>query len=194
MGFDLWFPTAILQDTIDDYENINKNLIEHIEGIQKTVPSGGYNWIGRPYNTCGTFNIIEDPAFDLITQKVSQKVRDYAGRLGINPNKHQFKCTEAWINIYDKKDFQEYHYHAGHKFSAVYYVQAPADSSEIVFESPLLPDMDPLPVTLHSSLTDERARYKSVPGHVIVFRSNLKHCVPAHSGDEKRISLAFNFN
>lgn len=193
MSFDLLFPTAVLNDCIENFDPINIALLEHIRGIQKTVPAGGSNWLGKPYNTCGTHNITNDPAFNVITERVTKVVHKYASRLGININRNKFTATEGWLNIYSQQDFQEFHYHSGFVFSAVYYVQAPENSSEIIFESPLPPDMNPLPVMLHSGLTDERARYKVSPGQVIVFRSNLRHCVPAHTGAEDRISLAFNF-
>jgi uncharacterized protein (TIGR02466 family) len=193
MSFDLVFPTAILNDRIEGCESINDTLIKHIHGLQETIPSGGSNWLGRPYNTCGTYNIVEDSMFNVITEQVTKAVHSYASRLGINTNRNKFTATEGWLNIYSQQDFQEFHYHSGFVFSAVYYVQVPANSSEIIFESPLLPDMNPLPVMLHSNLTDERARYQVSAGQVIVFRSNLRHCVPAHTGTENRISLAFNF-
>jgi uncharacterized protein (TIGR02466 family) len=192
MSFDLCFPTAILNERLENCEVINLDLIKRIEELKTTVPSGGSNWIGKPYNTCGTYNIVEDHAFDVITDHVTKMVQLYASRLGINTGRHKFTCSEAWLNVYNQNDFQEYHYHAGFKFSAVYYVQVPT-TSEIVFESPLLPDMDPLPVTLHSAITDERARYQNIPGQILVFRSNLRHCVPAYTGTDPRISLAFNF-
>lgn len=193
MSFDLVFPTAILNDRIEDFESINTTLVEHIRGIQETVPTGGSNWLGKPYNTCGTYNIIDDPAFNTITEQVTKAVHSYARKLGINTNRNKFTATEGWLNIYSQQDFQEFHYHSGFVFSAVYYVHAPENSSEIIFESPLPPDMNPLPVMLHSGLTDERARYQVSAGQVVVFRSNLRHCVPAHTGIENRISLAFNF-
>lgn len=192
MSFDLCFPTAILNERIENCEDINTALVAHIEELKTQIPTGGSNWIGKPYNTCGTYNIVEDPAFSTVTEHVTKMVHVYASRLGINVNRNKFSCQEAWLNVYNQNDFQEYHYHAGFKFSAVYYVQVPT-VSEIVFESPLLPDMDPLPVMLHTAITDERARYQAQPGQILVFRSNLRHCVPAYMGTESRISLAFNF-
>lgn len=192
MSLDLCFPTAILNEHLEDCTSINQMLVRHITNLKESVPTGGINWIGKPYNTCGTYNIVEDSEFDTIKNKVTEAVHLYASRLGINTNRNKFTCEEGWLNVYDQRDFQEYHYHAGFKFSAVYYVQVPSDS-EIIFESPLLPDMDPLPVMLHSAITDERARYKVLPGQILVFRSSLRHCVPAYTGTEPRISLAFNF-
>jgi len=194
MSFDLWFPTAILNEQIVDFDKINSALMHRVVEIKNTVPCGGSNWIGRPYNTCGTFDISKDPVFDDIIKHVSTMVHMYASRLGIDIGRHKFKCTEAWLNIYNQNDFQEFHHHAGHQFSAVYYVKTPADSSQIIFESPLAPDMKPLPITLHSAITDQRAKYSVTEGQCIVFRSNIRHCVPNHPSNEERISLAFNFN
>lgn len=194
MTFDLWFPTAILSEQIKDYKEINKGLLKRVREIKDTVPTGGQTWIGRPYNTCGTFNIVDDSEFSVIISEVTNLVHLYASRLGIDIKRNRFVCTEGWLNVYNQQDFQEFHHHAGHQFSAVYYIKTPPNSSQIIFETPLAPDMKPLPITLHSYITDTRAKYDVTEGQVIVFRSNLRHCVPNHQGTDERISLAFNFD
>ena len=194
MSFDLWFPTAILHESVKNFESINAQIIPRIKEIQNSIPCGGSSWIGKPYNTCGTFDISKDPSFELIIKEVQALVHLYASRLGIDIHRNKFSCSEAWLNVYKQNDFQEFHHHAGHHFSAVYYVKVPKNSSDIIFESPLPPDMKPLPISLFSPITDQRARYSAVEGNCIIFRSNIRHCVPAHHGDEDRISLAFNFD
>jgi|APGre2960657373_1045057.scaffolds.fasta_scaffold47984_2 uncharacterized protein (TIGR02466 family) len=194
MPFDLWFPTPILSEKIENHKLINESLLIRISEIQKTTPTGGNNWIGKPYNTCGTFNIADDEVFSDIKKEVTAFVHLFASRLGVDVNRNKFRCTEGWLNVYRQNDFQEFHHHAGHQFSAVYYVKAPIDSSQIIFDSPLAPDMKPLPISLHSFITDTRAKYSVEEGQVIIFRSDLRHCVPSHQGTQERISLAFNFD
>jgi uncharacterized protein (TIGR02466 family) len=194
MSFDLHFPTAILHETILNSKEINQQILPRIEEIRNTIPCGGSSWIGKPYNTCGTFDISKDPAFETIIKEVRAMVHLYASRLGVDVSRNKFVCSEAWLNIYKQSDFQEFHHHAGHHFSAVYYVKVPEGSSQLVFETPLAPEMKPLPINMLSSITDQRARYTATEGNCIIFRSNLKHCVPAHQGAEERISLAFNFD
>jgi uncharacterized protein (TIGR02466 family) len=194
MSFDLWFPTPILSEKLSNCDSLNENLLKRISQIRKTSESGGFNWIGRPYNTCGTFDITEDENFEPIIREITAMVHLFASRLGIDINKNKFDCSEGWLNIYNQNDFQEFHHHAGHQFSAVYYVKTPSPSSKIIFETPLAPDMKPLPIKVHSFITDTRAEYEVEAGQVIVFRSNLRHCVPPQQGDEERISLAFNFD
>jgi uncharacterized protein (TIGR02466 family) len=193
MKFDLWFPTAILSDTVEDHESINSELLKRIEDIRQTIPTGGVNWLGKPYNTCGTFDISTDTAFEKILNEITKRVNHFANRLGVDTTRNKFKAGEGWLNIYSQSDFQEFHHHAGYQFSAVYYVKTPEKSSELIFETPVPPDMNPLPVMLHSYLTDQRARYAATAGEVIIFRSNIRHCVPSHQGTDERISLAFNF-
>lgn len=193
MNFDLWFPTAILSDNVENYQEINEKLLKKISEIRNSHPSGGPNWLGKPYNTCGTYNIVQDPDFAEIIKEITLRVKHYATRLGINLSRYQPSCEEGWLNIYNQNDFQEYHYHAGFQFSAVYYVSTSENSSEIIFESPNPPNMNPLPIILHGPLTDERIRYTAEAGKVIIFKSNLKHCVPPQQGTGERISLAFNF-
>ena len=194
MSFDLWFPTAILSEQVKDYKKINQNLLPRIKEIKNSIDVGGKNWIGKPYNTCGTFNIVEDPAFSDVIKEINAWVHFYASRLGIDTSRHKFVSKEGWLNIYHENDFQEFHHHAGHQFSVVYYVKVPENSSNIIFESPLPPDMNPLPITLRTHITDTRAYYNVQEGQIIIFRSNLRHCVPNHKGSDERISLAFNYD
>jgi uncharacterized protein (TIGR02466 family) len=189
---DLWFPTQIYKERIADFKEINSNLKTVVGNLSQTIPCGGAAWIGRPYNTCGTWNIVTDEQFKLITDKVTNAVTTYCGLLGVDTRKNPVKCEEGWLNIYQHSDFQEYHAHDGFKISAVYYIET-TENSSIYFESPYH-DVNPLPTKLHSAITDKRAEYKVEAGQIIVFRSYLRHCVPPLKDDGTRISLAFNFN
>jgi len=193
MPIDFWFPTTILNENIENYKEINSKLMDKILKIEKSYPSGGSNWLAAPYNTCGTYDISKDESFENIINIVTNKVNFLAENLGVNTEENKFKCKEGWLNIYKSNQFQEFHYHAGFKFSAVYYVKVPNNSSGIVFESPLGPDMNPLPTTRYSNITDKQARYSVCEGQLLVFRSYLRHCVPPHTIEEERVSIAFNF-
>lgn len=189
---DLWFPSQIYKETIENFDEINFDLKKSIYTISQTIDCGGPGWVGRPYNTCGTWNISSDDRFKEITLQVTAAVNKYCSLLGVDIARNPATCGEGWLNIYKHGDFQEFHAHAGFKISAVYYVEA-TESSSIYFESPFL-DMNPLPIRMHSAITDQRADYKISAGQILVFRSYLKHCVPPLCEDGTRISLAFNFN
>jgi uncharacterized protein (TIGR02466 family) len=189
---DLWFPTQIYREKLEDFEQINSELRPVVKAVSLDTPCGGSAWIGRPYNTCGTWNIATDERFKIITDKVTRAANMYCSLLGVDTGKHPVKCEEGWLNIYEHSDFQEYHAHDGFKISAVYYLDT-TENSSIYFQSPYH-DVNPLPIRLHSAITDQRADYRVEEGQIIVFRSYLRHCVPPLKDNGTRISLAFNFN
>jgi uncharacterized protein (TIGR02466 family) len=195
MALDLWFPTAIYREGIENADQINSKLIDRIYEIKKTVPSGGYNWLEKTYNTLGTYDIRQDEAFSEILSQVTTHVNHVAGMTGLDLSKRQLVCREAWFNIYGRNDAQEFHTHPGYTYSAVYYVKTPPNSSKLVFESPLEPDMRPLhPMTELHELNYKSAEYAAAEGNVVIFRSYVRHSVPKHDSDEERISIAFNFD
>jgi len=105
MSFDLWFPTPILSEKIANHHSINESLLVRISEIQKTIPAGGSNWIGNPYNTCGTLNIADDEVFCAVKTEVTAFVHLFASRLGVDVNRNKFSCTEGWLNIYRQDHF-----------------------------------------------------------------------------------------
>lgn len=188
----LLFPSPIYRERILDNKAINEALIPIIDEIMSDVPCGGRGWIGRPYNTCGTWDISKDERFNTITTRVTDVVKQYYHELGVDVRKNPPKCEEGWLNVYSLSNFQEYHIHEGFRASAVYYVTTTPES-KIIFESPFI-DMNPLPSLFHTEITDRRAEFAVDAGDVIVFRSFLRHCVPPLQEEGTRISLAFNFN
>ena len=192
MSLDLHFPTIILHEHINDHESINEDIKSKIGEIKKTVDSGGDGWIGRPYNTCGTWDISKDKNFETITNIVTDYANNYCSQLVVDTGVHPVKCEEGWLNIYNENDFQEYHNHAGFKLSAVYYVDV-SEEGRIYFESPFI-DNNPLKIRLLGPITDTRADYNVSTGDVIVFRGYLRHCVPPVTKGSTRITLAYNFN
>ena len=189
---DLLFPCTILKEQIIDATSINNQLKSVINDVMSTIPSGGSGWIGRPYNTCGTWDITKDERFNTITTRVTDVVKQYYYELGVDVKKNPPICEEGWLNVYSVSDFQEYHIHEEFRASVVYYVDT-SPGSTLVFEPPYI-DMKPLVTTVASTLTNRRVDVSVEPGDAIVFRSFLRHCVPPLKEEGTRISLAFNFN
>ena len=194
MGVELIFPTAIYTDKITDIEHTNEYLLAKIKSIQQTTKSGSEMWISPAYNTLGTHDISKDMDFKILLETITGHVNNFAKILGVERTKKKYECTEAWINIMKKYDFQDYHHHHSNTFSAVYYVTVPEGSSNLVLESPLEPDMCPVAASIPNYMNVMTHDYVPSPGGFIIFRSYIRHCVPRHLIDEDRICIAFNFN
>lgn len=192
---DLWFPTAIFKEHCVFHNEIEQALLNKIVELQINVPSGGENWVSKDlYNTCGTYNIVDDPVFEKLNEWITNQVNVFAEQLGVNPLENYYKPKTGWANVYGKDSWQDLHYHAGFTFSAVYCLKSNADSSPLCFESPLEPDMKPLPVVHETELTFKSTEYKLNPGNLYVFRSYLRHYVPRQDSTSPRITISYNFD
>ena len=188
MNIELWFPTAI--GLVDNNTEDNDCLKDHCLQLSKKIPSGGENWINRTvYNTDRTYNILGDEIFAPISTWVEEQVNLYAKELKF---KNSYKLKEGWFSIYDRGASQEYHTHSGSTFSCVYCVSAPPDSSPLVFNSPLEPDMMNPTITEFNHITSLMCNYYAIVGRLTIFRSYIKHCVPPNEGNGPRITLAYN--
>lgn len=192
MIIETWFPTLVGFIDNPNHKKIEKNLINVCKKIKTNTKSGGKNWVSKnTYNTLGTFDLKNKKEFKNLNQWVTDQVSIYSKELNYVSN---FVLDEAWFNIYNKNDFQEYHTHPNHSLSAVYFLCSPEkDSANIFFESPInIDSQEPVSSPMHP-LTFKRINYYPKAGRLIIFRSNLRHCVEKHITNKLRISLAYNF-
>lgn len=186
-----WFPTPIyIQDDLISVDEVNF-LINYCYLIKEKIKSGGVKWNCDLYNTFDTYDLKKDEKFSNLINKVTAEVNEFKK---IYTSNYNYLCNEAWINIYNKNQYQEFHYHPGMTFSAVYYLSAPEGSGNIVFNNPLHPDM--LPVKNMDSDTIYNyvnCSYPAKENRLIIFRSFLQHMVAKGNNDKDRISIAFNF-
>ena len=110
----------------------------------------------------------------------------------------------GWANINQKGNFNTPHVHPGAYWSAVYYVAI--DDGEGELKGGAIEFMDPrgslpnmycpvLRMGIQGYMTAGRNEiHKPKAGQCIIFPSWLFHSVAPYTGDDKRISLAFNFS
>ena len=91
-----------------------------------------------------------------------------------------FPNNEFWFNIACKDESTRWHNHKnGAVLSGVYYLQVPKNSGNITFRQNKGTE-----VVQWTSISEK--------GKMILFDSNIQHCVPANQNHKKRISIAFN--
>lgn len=187
----LFFPTPIYIETELFDVDQNKIWTNRLFELQKTVESGGESWEGNTYTTHGKFDLVHDEVFKPLVDKISQHVHEFTKAHNSN---YFHKCNNAWGNINTANTYQEYHTHPSSVFSCVYYPTVPDGAGDIVFESPLLPDMMPIiDVNERNDLNFERAVFKPQPGMLIIFRSFIRHAVREGTNTESRVSIALNY-
>jgi uncharacterized protein (TIGR02466 family) len=134
-----------------------------------------------------SYDLSLDNNFDFFTDKVTEKIHEYAGKYDDNNN---YICTNSWFNIYKKNNYQEPHSHYNCSYSAVYFPKAPAGSGEIVFQNPNIYEI----LSSEDSLVGTSTwKYTPVDGMLVIFKSNLRHYVLHGTNVEDRISIASNY-
>jgi uncharacterized protein (TIGR02466 family) len=187
-----WFPTFIGHIDNENHKKYENKLTNICKKIKKKINSGGENWISKnTYNTYGTYNLINIKEFNNLNEWIFEQIKNYSNKLGY---KNNFICDESWFNIYNKNDFQEFHTHSKHSLSAIYFLNSPKEgAARTFFESPIKEEsQDPL-CDYNNPLLFKKVHYYPKPGRLIIFRSNISHCVERHESNELRISLAYNF-
>ena len=102
-----------------------------------------------------------------------------------------------WANINPPGGYNRPHIHPNSHFSGVYYIKAPQNSGEIVFNDPrsaahmVMPDRVK-DITPPSHLWRE-VRVNPLEGRMLMFPSWLWHCVEPNESNDIRISVSFNF-
>jgi uncharacterized protein (TIGR02466 family) len=187
----LHFPTAFyIEHNLFDSDQ-NNIWAERILDLQKTIPSGGADWEGNTYTTHSTFNLLDDAEFTPLLNEIQTHVNSFTSEYDSD---RLHVCNMAWGNVNMPGTYQEFHSHPSHVFSCVYYPKVPKGSGEIIFESPLVPDMMPvLNIKKINTLSRERVWFEPKEGTLIIFRSYIRHSVRAGTNTEPRVSIALNY-
>lgn len=100
-----------------------------------------------------------------------------------------------WFNVNGTGAFNAPHRHPNSLFSAVYYVNVPKGSGNIVFKNPNPVMYAHLTTDNLIAMNDINATNWTVipePGMILVFPSWLEHYVEPNSSQENRISISYN--
>ena len=186
------FPTPLYVVTDVLSEEENDELVDYILSIQdREVGRGKDLWhsgVGSPKNSFGLE--LKDKEFDLILKRAHFHVGEYIKTLNADV-RLDYMNKEWWWNVYDKQNYQEYHNHAPHLFSGVYYARVPMGSSDIKLRHPAW-NIN-IPHANQNKYNSDTCNFKLYDRIMLIFPSTLLHCVPSGENTESRISLSFNY-
>ena len=187
------FPYNIFKFKIEDYKNLNKNLISEIYDLKDELPDG----IDRS-NVGGWHS----PAFSnfkpnkIYLEKLRKIISDYFNKEISILNK-DIGLNNVWININKKHNHNMIHDHHKSFYSGVYYVKVPENSGNLYFYNPEIwftGAIEKPELFLNKKYEKEKVEYNSEEGDLYFFVGNLPHGVSKNLSDEDRISISFNFN
>ena len=95
---------------------------------------------------------------------------------------------EAWLSIYKKNNYQDWHIHNPAMISASYYLRCNKSSAKIYFQNPVTDILSP-DILSYNKLNFGQIGFQPEPGMLVIFRSHLYHCVAQQKNNDLRISL-----
>ena len=98
-----------------------------------------------------------------------------------------FEFSNWWVNINKKGDYNQWHSHPGSELSGIWYITENYNSLE--FRHPLQHVRTPLLFCMNE-LSEFTMNCNA--GDLLIFPSDLVHCVKAHTEETSRISVSFN--
>lgn len=199
------FPTLIVSQMIDiPDEDVNylKNKALELKN-KNNISNSVKSWQCNTFSSLDSYIPHEDNDEKLLNliNTTREIAHEFSLICGCVDKKKVYKegwhkkvyCTDAWFNVAEYKDYQEYHTHASNHISAVFYLATPKDSGGIVFRNPSC-NMFPMPSDNFNS-SDNAEIYTIPPKEklLILFKSSLEHMVQQNMSSDSRISIAMNF-
>jgi len=188
-----FFPEPVFKYKVDDYKNLNEELIEYIyklykndtEGIERSNRGG---WHSK------NFKFTEENS---IQKKFAIKAQEFIlitfHQMGWKTDNQKIRIREMWSIINKKNDFNVIHTHPNSYLSAAYYVKAPKNCGRFQVENPNIAKKHSFPdIKNKNELNHDVAGIEIDEGDLLIFPGYLPHKVGKNNSDEDRIVISFN--
>jgi len=190
MNFAQFFPTVV---GIKQFNEDLQPMISKCYELHKTIPNTGNKFISKKrYTTHNSINLNEVKEFENLNNFIFNSIKEYCNNLKLNTDKIDKNPKGAWFNIHKKFDYTEFHTHTNTFLTAVFYLKCGENSSKLWLNSPIKNEIE-LDKIEENSLNSNTVYFNPKPGMLLIFRSNIEHCVEQNLTDEDRISLSYNY-
>ena len=182
-----YFPTIVYAKDV----NLNNRLFENAviewsqkdQGIKRTNLKGWHS--ETDMHKIPVFKPLVDELFKMQHEIYKEEWLDKEPTMG-----------NMWANINPPGAMNRPHIHPNSHFSGVYYIKAPKNSGQIVFNDPRTLSHMLMPTRIEKtppSYLWREVRVDPLEGRIIMFPSWLWHCVEPNESNDIRISVSFNF-
>ena len=187
----LFFSTPVWASKIENFKNINDDLIKYIDKLKSNDPGGK-----RVSNVKGwhskDFDLTDETPKNFISA-ASKNINKTFNDMSWDLENQIVKITNIWTIVNEKGAFNERHQHGNSDLSAAYYVKAPKDCGEIVFYDPRPAPIYSYPKAISSNLLNAQVNGISPKeGGLILFPSYVDHSVNENLSIKERIVISFN--
>jgi uncharacterized protein (TIGR02466 family) len=188
----LLFPSPVLvtENLISEDENneIAKHILLEKDNVAGTGKDVWYSGTSSPKNSFGSE--YSNPIFKNLLEQIDERTKEYARRLKFQ--EWRVKTRDWWWNVYENGNhYQEFHGHVPFYFSGVYFCKIPKGSSSIVFRHPNFNHY--VPAYEKNEYNAECKAIEPTERTLLIFPSNLVHCVPPGTNKDPRITISFNY-
>ena len=189
------FPDPIFHCKLENYKQINKELLNYILELQKKDKKGN-NRSNRGGWHSPNFDIVNPgPPINFINSFkdfLKHIIEDEIGWEYV-PNKQ--RVVAMWAIINKKNSYNVKHNHQNCYLSSAYYIKKPENSGDITFYDPKESKTYRFPeVEKHTNYSAESVTIKPEEGDLLIFPSYLYHDVGVNLSDEERIVVSFNID
>jgi len=187
----LVFSTPIWTSLVDDYKNINAQMLKYIQSMYAKNPIGSkrsnvFGWHSEDFD-------LEDETTKFFINSIKSNIKKTIDDMCWDSEKSQTKITSMWAIINKKGASNARHTHPNSYLSAVYYIKAPEHCGDILFYDPRSAKVNRKPPTTKSNkLNAEEVNITPQDGLLVFFPSYLHHAVDENKSDEERIIISFN--
>lgn len=201
MPLDSFFPTLVYRARLQASGSraLNQRLLHECEQLEHDDDAGrrwsAANYPGG-YTSYGSASRMHEisPTFAALRKKLDRHVNAYARALDFDLEGRELAMTDCWVNIMSRQAAHGLHLHPLATISGTYYVQTPKGCPGLKIEDPRLDRFMAAPP--RRNRRPERRPWIVLPaaaGALVLFESWLRHEVPPHAGDARRISVSFNY-
>jgi uncharacterized protein (TIGR02466 family) len=181
----LW-PTIVLLDNIQNIQN--KDLLEYIMKLEYFEPPG---WDSNMETSIGNNSeLLSDTIFEKLAKEIQSRVESYVTEIGVSLEHNKVELVQSFFNVGKPGSFQEFHIHATHDISCVYYVDAHEKQGDLVLDRFRGPQL----LRTNTPAIDYRYYLPPSTGALRVFPGNLPHQVNINRSNSNRVSISCNFN
>jgi len=182
-----YFPTIIYAKDV----NLDNRLFERAvvewsqrdQGIKRTNLKGWHSTTDM--HQVPVFKPLVDELFKMQNEIFKEEWLDGTPTMG-----------NMWANINPPGGMNRPHIHPNSHFSGVYYIKAPKDCGQIVFNDPRTLSHMIMPTRIKETPPSHlwrEVRVDPLEGRMIMFPSWLWHSVEPNESNDIRISVSFNF-
>tara|TARA_Y100000590_G_scaffold168794_1_gene193041 strand:- start:54 stop:641 length:588 start_codon:yes stop_codon:yes gene_type:complete len=189
----LFFSTPVWASKIEDFEKVNKEILEYILELQKKDPKG---IIKSNFNGWHSNNFdLNDEAPKKFIKAIKKNINTTLTDMNWDLEKQDVKINSLWAIINEEGAFNQRHLHSNNDLSAAYYVCAHENCGDIVFHDPRPAPVYRRPLSKSPNILNATINsIKPEEGLLVLFPSYLEHSVKPNLSHKRRIVISFNIN